>query len=124
MEPGDKVVCPACNAESFVKLKPILDGWTKTGDSLACGLCDHKLCDYEPPEIDEAAVKPNAKTAALSDLFGGVEVKKSVITVTDDERIFCRDCQNFIVHPFMSRCTLHDKQVNPMDDCQDFQRKE
>ena len=123
MNPGDKVVCPACAAESFIKLKPRLDGWTKIGDSLVCGLCGHELCDYEPIISAIAPTQPNSKTSALVDLLGGIKVEKPVIEVADDERRFCRDCQHFIVHPFMSRCTLHDKQVNPMDDCAEFNRK-
>ena len=123
MKPGDKVVCPVCDAESFVKLKPVLDGWTKTGDILVCGLCNHKFDDYVPPAKAEATLEPNAKTLAFSELLGGVEVERPVIEATDAERIFCRDCRYFIIHPFMSHCTLHDKQVNPMGDCQDFQNK-
>ena len=122
MKPGDKTVCPACNEESFIKLKPVLDGWTKIGEILTCGLCEHKLCDYEQVAPEATIAEPNSKTSALADLLGGVEVEKPVIEITEAERRFCRDCQHFIVHPFMSRCTLHDKQVNPMDDCSDFQR--
>ncbi len=124
MKPGDKVICPACNAESFLKLKPILDGWTKTGDSLVCGLCSHQFGDYVQPALAETASEPNTKTLAFANLLGGEQVEQPRIAVTEGEQIFCRDCRSFIIHPFMSRCTLHDKQVNPMDDCEDFQPHE
>jgi hypothetical protein len=123
MKPGDKTTCPECGEETFSKLKPVLDGWTKIGNILICGLCEHKLCDYEPETMELHSAQPNAKTSALADLLGGVKIEKPVITVSDEERQFCRDCQHFVVHPFLSRCDLHDKNVNPMDDCAEFQKK-
>ena len=121
MKAGDKITCPACGESCFAQKKSIMDGWTKIGDSLVCSLCGYQLLERQPDEqSDDSSSAIDAKKSALAELLGGVEVEKPVIESSADERIFCRDCCFFISHPFMSRCSHHNREVGPMDDCSDF----
>lgn len=119
MRAGEEVVCEYCGKESFLVKKAILDGWKKVGDFLACSACGEKIADLDTD--GEAAT--NGKKAGLLSLLDVQEEKKIDFLATDDEKKFCRDCENFISHPFLNRCALHEKNVEPMNDCVQFKRK-
>ena len=124
MKQGDSIDCPHCGKNSFLKKVAILDGWTKKGDILACAACSAKIADL-PPEGQAPAAFPKGKSiGTLESLFGEKHSSGPRIEASEDEKAFCRDCKNYIVHPFMSRCGLHNKNVNPMDDCPDFSPKD
>ena len=123
MKQGDSIDCPLCGKNSFLKKVPVLDGWTKKGDILACAACSGKIADL-PPEGEGPVPFPKIKSiSSLENIFGEKYSATPKIEVSEDEKAFCRDCKHYISHPFMNRCGLHNKNVNPMDDCSDFARK-
>ncbi len=122
MKPGDSFECPHCGQSSFLKKESVMDGWTKKGEILACAACSVKIADLEL-EKDFLSQKTENSVSVLADLLGAEEVVKPELSAAEDEKHFCRDCGHFISHPFMDRCSLHEKDVNPMDDCQDFFNK-
>ena len=40
------------------------------------------------------------------------------------ERRFCRDCKHRVMNAFRIYCSLHDKDVGPMDDCPQYEKRE
>ena len=120
----DKIECPQCGEKSFAKKQSVMDDeWNKTGEILVCAFCGHKLADCIEESSNQHATKNSVKTAALAELLGDVKVEQPVIEF-EGTAAFCRDCRFFIAHPFLSHCTKHDKSVNPMDDCNDFQSRQ
>ena len=124
MRQGDDVHCENCGRDAFVVRKSIMDGWTKKGEFFTCSACGATIApvplDGEVSGGGEASFKAAERAASLL----GVDIgDKKALEASDEEKRFCRDCANFISHPFLSRCSFHGKDVNPMDDCEDFKRK-
>ena len=120
MRPGDKFKCPKCGSESVLVRKPVIEGWTKKGEILACALCSAKAADYQ----EGADLRPTSEsTDKLASFLGVEKTKQKRIEVNDKEKRFCRDCAHYIVHPFHDRCSLRNTNVNPMDDCPQFSAK-
>ncbi len=113
--------CPHCGKDCFLVKKTLMDGWKKTGDILACSCCSEKIADME----DEKAksVDTSRKFSALENLLSEKKKEGPKIESSDDEKHFCRDCMHFVSHPFLSRCELHKKNVEPMEDCPSFIKK-
>ena len=122
MKPGEEVICPHCGAEAFLVKKSEMDGWTKLGDILACSACKAKIADLPGKEAAKAAAQDAGK-AKLAAFLGTQAEDKKRIVAKEDEKRFCRDCAHLIEHPFLTRCDLHQKNVNTMDDCPDFKPK-
>jgi len=118
MKAGEEIVCEFCGKDSFLVKKAIMNEWRKDGDFLACSACGEKI-----GHLDAGSRASEGKKMALLSLLDAEEEKKLEFSASDDEKRFCRDCGNFISHPFLSRCALHKKNVEPMDDCIQFKRK-
>ncbi len=121
MNPGQEIKCPHCGRNSFLVKKSLMDGWTKLGDILACSSCSAKIEDVKTGQKAPCRKETVSKLASFLDTE---EEAKPEIKSSEDERHFCRDCVHFISHPFMNRCELHRKNVEPMDDCPSFLRKQ
>lgn len=126
MKPGDEVKCPHCGANSFLVKKPVMEGWTKRGDILACASCGAKVADLAAAVLVDAPQDDGSKKQLdkLASFLGTSKVEHQTLRVDEKEQRFCRDCQHFIAHPFLNRCGLRNLNVNPMDDCGDFQTKQ
>ena len=120
MMPGDKFKCPKCGSESVLVRKTVMDGWTKKGEMLACALCSAKISDYLE-EMDKRPAKESS--AKLASFLGVREISQKRLDSKEGEKRFCRDCAHYIAHPFMDRCSLRNREVNPMDDCPEFSLK-
>ena len=120
MRPGKEIKCPHCGNDAFAVKKTLMDGWTNLGEILACSACDGKIADFNSETENKTH---SAKSALASFLDVEVEEKKA-FQVSDEEKQFCRDCGHYIEHPFLSRCSLLDKTVNPMDDCKEFIKRD
>ena len=118
MKPGQEIKCPHCGSDAFAIKKTLMDGWTNLGEILACSACNKKITDFNA-ETEREHKTNSAKSALASFLDVEVEEKRE-LQVSDQEKQFCRDCGNYIAHPFLSRCSLLNKTVNPMDDCDQF----
>ena len=122
MKAGDEIICKYCGKNSFLVKKTIMDGWTKVEDVLICSSCSmeiEKICNEE-----KSSEKKEVKDSSLDKFFsflGTEQEKKPTINIEDDEKHFCRDCKHYISHPFLNRCSLHQTEVNPMDDCKSFE---
>ena len=124
MKAGDEVKCPHCGASSFLVKKPVMEGWTKRGDLLACASCGGKVADLAAPAVEAEAKGDGSKQLdKLASFLGTSKVEHKTLKADEKELRFCRDCQHFIAHPFLNRCDLRDRNVNPMDDCGQFTPK-
>lgn len=122
MKKGDRLKCPHCGEETFVKQEILMDGWTKKGEILVCALCGKKLGDAgaEPERTDSSS----GKLSALQSLLGGETVEKPVVDLSQSDRRFCKDCVHAIRNAFVFRCALTGSEVGSMDDCGRFRRRE
>lgn len=103
-----------------------MNGWVKVGEYCACSLCGARLTDEAVASSDCPPQKmESGSTDQLADFLGASEKKEAKVVIEDDgERRFCRDCIEFLPHPFQDRCARHQRPVNPMDDCPDFCRRQ
>ena len=112
---GQKITCPHCGADAFVKLEAIMDGWTKTGEVAVCSGCNGVVDDTDSSHTPD--------TAGLS-AFLGTEKTVPVQVIDDGGKIgFCRDCVSYVEHPFAIRCMLHDRVIEPMGSCSDYDER-
>lgn len=119
---GDRAFCSSCKAETRVKAQRRLDGWTVVGEDLVCALCGHVLLSMENRPSDTEEQKDSSEKVTALANFLSEELPTRQRLVDEEEGRFCRDCVHFLKHPFVSRCLLHDREVEPMDDCEDFEK--
>lgn len=123
MKVGDSWDCPHCGNSSFLKKESVMDGWTKVGEVLKCASCG--VLVEEIREASAATAEPAAaKTNALAALLGGDDTEKIANPFEQTERRFCRDCKHRVMNAFRIYCSLHDKDVGPMDDCPQYEKRE
>ena len=124
MKPGDQIICPHCGRSSFLKKESVMNGWSKVGEALKCVACSATIEEIKPPSPLERRSEESAGVSKLASLLGTQPVAKPKLEAKASERNFCRDCANLVAHPFLCHCALHNKDVNPMDDCPDFKPKQ
>lgn len=119
MQSGESIPCPLCGETTIVKSRRRYDGFTVVGEEYFCMICNGAL-----GPADQTAA--GAATPTASRLAALLDTEIAAVPTLEDApgvRHFCRDCKHFISHPFLSRCEFHHREVNPMDDCPDFERK-
>jgi len=129
MKVGDSWLCPRCGKNSFLKKESVMDGWKKTGEVLKCASCGMTVETVGAADATAhgPAGTPSAEkraSDALSALLGGDAGIKTVNPLADAERRFCRDCKFRVASAFRMYCTKRERDVNPMDDCPDYQNRE
>ena len=126
MKSGEQFICPACGRTAFAKAEKILDGWEVKGEHLVCSFCGADAGAPDVPKSGDAA-SISAGRKALDALFGNdtAEEKKPSILDMDNpsEHRFCRDCAHALVNVFAVICTRKHCEVQPMDDCPDFEKR-
>ncbi len=131
MKPGQRFFCQNCHSQSIAKLERRLDGFTVVEEYLTCAFCHARISS----ESDKSSDKPeNAPTkpslSALESLLGSSKpsMDKTEASFLDElhtaARQFCRDCKQYVKHPFGGRCSLTGKEMEPMDDCPRFEKRE
>lgn len=119
------VTCPSCHKKTLVKGVSIMDDFKKVGEKYVCAFCGSDIEDQTQTKRIKK-VKHHKKSPAenFAKLLGGDEREKvNSLKAESGEKDFCKDCVHYIKHPFLSRCDYYDKDVNPMDDCENFEPK-
>ena len=123
-------ICPHCKSSTIPREKPVLENWKVVHILYICPLCNGELpapaatqkkLSAETPADNANTKKRSALTALLGDDTPAPELP-DIAKSWQETRRFCRDCCHFIKHPFLCRCGRSGREVNPMDDCPDFQR--
>ena len=107
-----KIFCPACGQESVLKRAPRYDGFTRVGETLACAACGHVFAD-------EAAVPYQEKKALAGFDEKQLPAPPRVFQQNENARL-CRHCANYVVNPFVQRCSRLKKEVEATDTCPQF----
>ncbi len=124
MKAGDSWQCPQCGKNSFLKQEPVYNGWVKTGDVLKCAACGSIVKEPSSEAEPSGQTSDSAKKLdALSQLFGGVKTESAKPFFQNEKKRFCRDCRHRVMNAFRIYCPKHNKDVNPMDDCPDFEER-
>ncbi len=109
------IVCPACGQESLLKRAPRYDGFTRVGETLSCAACGHVFAD-------EAAV-PFKKKKTLAGFDSKHLPPPPRVFRKDENARLCRYCANYVVNPFVQRCSRLKKEVEATDTCDHFSPK-
>ena len=131
MKPGQRFFCQHCHSQSIAKLERRLDGFTVVEEYLACAFCHERItaeADKTDAKPENASSKPSL--SALESLLGSSKpsMGKAEASFLNElhtaARQFCRDCKQYVKHPFGGRCSLTGKEMEPMDDCPRFEKRE
>lgn len=112
--------CPHCGEESFAKKKTVTENWKVTGVIQVCALCGKEW--KKSAASSNPGTECEAQKSRLAALLGGDLTEKVELAGTADRK-FCRNCRNFLVHPFKSVCALTDREADPMGECDKFAEK-
>ena len=121
MKAGDKLICPHCGEPTVLKSKPKMEGWNRVGDVLVCALCG---AEAGTPESGGSGRGGAEATAALAALLGETSAPKLRLDPGTEHRRFCRNCRHRIEHPFMLRCGLDGREIDPGGCCDAFEIEE
>lgn len=106
--------CPACGQDAWLARKPQYDGFKKIGETLSCALCGHAFAsEAEIPFKDN-----RPKVFSENDRPRPVQVFRE-----DEKGQMCRYCAEYVVNPFLQRCSLHKCEVEATDTCPHFRPK-
>ena len=106
--------CPACGQDAWLARKPQYDGFKKIGETLSCALCGHAFAsEAEIPFKDN-----RPKVFSENDRPRPVQVFRE-----DEKEQMCRYCAEYVVNPFLQRCSLHKCEVQATDTCPHFRPK-
>ena len=129
MKPGQRFFCNHCHSQSIAKLERRMEGFSVVEEYLTCAFCHERIPSEtaNPPDKMDNAPKPSL--SSLENLFGSSKpsMGKTEAAFLDElhtaARHFCRDCRQYVKHPFGGRCSLTGKEMEPMDDCPRFEKR-
>ena len=140
---GQRFYCQHCKRDSVVQVVHDIQGFRIVSEKAICAFCKAEIVGaiLNPSEPTSASADATSlvavpdSTSALSSLLqldsdDGIEkaslsglLADSAGAASDTTKPFCRDCYYYIHHPFLSRCSFHNRTVEPMDDCPSFRAK-
>ena len=121
---GQKFVCPQCGMHSIVREEDIIEGlFDVVGKRHVCSLCGWQIPENLTADsaTDSAARQSSSDAAKLEALFGESSPSDSIPVLSDNDiDRFCKNCRHYLQTPFMSRCLLHNHEVEPLGLCEQF----
>ncbi len=118
-----KVKCLHCGSETVPRKKNVMNDDFSHSEQWLCMFCGKELT--MPELAAETPAADDENMAKLNSLLGEKLPDKSIkgfaeAEIGNAERRFCRDCAEYVAHPFLSRCNKKQINVCPMDDCAEF----
>ena len=122
--PGQEFVCPQCGMQAVVREEDIIEGlFDVVGKRYVCSSCGWQipLEQIEARHGHTAASRQDPDNSALADLFGDEPPSADVVMLSDEDTTrFCKNCRHYLKSPFLSRCLLSQRDVEPMGICEHF----
>ncbi len=117
MAAGAEIVCSACGAEALVVRQPVYEGFKKVGEEFLCSACGHVYSSEADVPFKSGGPTPILFTetdrSPTPHLFDAAENEQ-----------LCRYCANYVINPFTQWCSLHRREVEATDSCDQFTRRE
>ena len=112
---GQEFTCPQCGMCAVVREEEIVEGlFEVVGKRHVCSSCGWQI----PENQIEAPVKGADSRQAL---FGDeTPIDDGPMLSDTDTTRFCKNCRHYLKSPFLSRCLLHKRDVEPMGICEHF----
>ncbi len=110
-----EIRCSACGAEALLVRRPKYDGFKKVGETLTCSACGHEYAREE-----DVPFQGLRRPKVFSDADRSAKVE--VFEAHEADRI-CRYCAHYLINPFTQWCSLHMKEVEATDSCDQFEFK-
>jgi hypothetical protein len=142
---GQHFYCPHCKSDSVLQIVHDFQGFQVISARALCAFCKTEI-DGTLLAANGSSCSSSATAAPCSTTAGAKSALSSLLQLDSEERpaiaplqdmlgdganaassaasSFCRDCYYYIHHPFLSRCSLHNRTVEPMHDCQSFRLKD
>ncbi|MEA4862612.1 MAG: hypothetical protein AB7F40_10810 [Victivallaceae bacterium] len=118
-----KTICPHCGETTAPRTRLKNPDDFNSPRITVCMFCGGELPAATTGK-EPAATATRAENSALAGLLGGDEREKRFeLRNFSADRRFCRDCSEFIPHPFGSRCGKTGRPADPMADCPDYTPK-
>ena len=110
-----EIICQNCKQETLLKREPIYNGFNKIGIKLSCTGCGIVFEN----EKDIMFKKSSTKKIIFTDEDYSKNVK---IFDKNENNELCRYCASYIVNPFTQYCSVHKKEVQATDSCDEFKK--
>lgn len=111
-----EIDCPGCGRETLLRREPVYEGFKRTGDKLSCSACGHVFADGAGVPF---------KSKRNIDLFDRKDIPPPPLVFKGDETArLCRHCSEYVVNPFIQRCSRLKKEVEATDTCEHFRPHE
>lgn len=110
-----EIKCVACGEDTIVRREAVYDGFKKTGEKFICMSCGHQYLSEDTvpfKQVRGPSIFTENEKPSIPDIFAGKDLSN------------CRRCRHYVVNPFVQRCSLHEKEVQATDVCDDFQAPE
>jgi len=112
-----EILCSQCGADTLLKREAVYDGFMKIGEKLTCS-----SCGFEFPSEADVPFKTRTQEPQL---FTDADRSAPIEVFDDDEnKRLCRYCANYIINPFTQFCSVHKKEVQATDTCNQFRPSE
>jgi ribosomal protein L37E len=112
-----EIICRNCGADTLLKREPIFDGFAKSGEKLTCSSCGFAYAS----EADVPFKKKKADPVVFTE--DDLSEKVEVFDENENHRL-CRYCAHYVVNPFTQFCSIHKKEVQATDTCDQFEASE
>jgi len=110
-----EIICTACEADTLIRREPIYEGFNKVGERLTCSSCGHEYGGE-----DAVPYKADASPAIFTEED---KPRKAEVFRENERGRTCRYCRHYVVNPFAQRCGLHNRFIEAIDSCEDFEKK-
>ncbi|MBR6470175.1 MAG: hypothetical protein IKS83_00130 [Victivallales bacterium] len=121
--PNQDFVCPQCGLRSVVRAEEIVAGlFEVVGKRYVCSSCGWQIPDEQIALSSDKSSDRFHSTddETLNALFGENLPVANGLTLEDEATRFCKNCKHYLQSPFLSRCLLHNREVEPLEVCEQF----
>lgn len=121
--PNQEFICPQCGMRAVIREEEIVEGlFEVVGKRHICSLCGWQIPEEQMVLSNQISSDNRFPTddSALDALFGDDTRSDHGPVLADETVRFCKNCHHYLKSPFLSRCLLNNRDVDPLGICEQF----